>query len=717
MSVDITPDQEWWSAEQIAEARFPGLPGTARGVNIFATREGWRGAPGAIMRKPGRGGGLFYHWSVLPFNARLKLIEQDAVSQAEHPEANRDRSQVWAGYEQLNQKSKDAAAERLDALNKVELLHLSGATHVVAVEVIAKEKDVSPRTVYNWLAMVEGIADVDRLAYLAPRAPKKRTAPEDRAKYLPFMDWLQSAFLRLEQPTFAQSYRAATREAGRQGWDYPILKTAKRWVDAEVPRTTQVFKRQGMNGLMRCFPAQIRDRSSLSALEAVNADCHKIDVFVKWPDGTVNRPQIVVFQDLYSNKFLSWRVDHDPNKVMVMAAFGEMVDKWGIPKRCLFDNGHEFANKWMTAGAPTRFRFKVRETDPVGVLPLLGIKMHWATPAHGQAKPIERGFRDVASDVAKDPRFAGAYVGNRPDAKPENYGSRAIPLEEFLEVLEEGFEEHNARLGRRSDTANGRSFDETFAESYAKTTRPRATEEQRNLWLMGQDTKKLHKQNGSLTFHKNIYHCAWMSQEANKNVVIRFDPEDLHSGVHIYAPTGEYMGFAECQQKIGFFSHEDARATAKKKRAIVKAEKKLAELHAPVSPDQLADDLRQTRAQTKVTPLVEAKVVSPVFANRVSASNFRDHNSPAAEAAQDALIFEMSAAKEKRKPKPAPTEKFAVAKDPDARFHQALEILERQSAGDPVGEREASWLDGYQNHPEFEARIELHKSFGGNDAG
>lgn len=129
---------------------------------------------------------------------------------------------------------------------------------------------------------------------------------------------------------------------------------------------------------------------------------------MEWPDGTINRPQIVAFQDLYSGKILSWRVDHDPNKVMVMAAFGELVENWGIPKRCLFDNGREFANKWMTAGAPTRFRFKVREDDPIGVLSLLGIQMHWATPAHGQAKPIERAFRDLASDVAKDPRFAGA---------------------------------------------------------------------------------------------------------------------------------------------------------------------------------------------------------------------------------------------------------------------------------------------------------------------
>ena len=93
---------------------------------------------------------------------------------------------------------------------------------------------------------------------------------------------------------------------------------------------------------------------SLASLDGCLSTGHKIDVFVRWPDGTVNRPQIVAFQDIDSGKILSWRVDHDPNKVMVMSAFGELVEKWGIPRHCLFDNGHEFANKWMTAGAPTR---------------------------------------------------------------------------------------------------------------------------------------------------------------------------------------------------------------------------------------------------------------------------------------------------------------------------------------------------------------------------
>lgn len=71
----------------------------------------------------------------------------------------------------------------------------------------------------------------------------------------------------------------------------------------------------------------------------------------------------VAFQDLYSNKMLAWRVDLDPNKVAVMSAFGELIETWGIPKHCLFDNGHEFANRWLTGGTPIRFRFKVRDDD------------------------------------------------------------------------------------------------------------------------------------------------------------------------------------------------------------------------------------------------------------------------------------------------------------------------------------------------------------------
>ncbi|PZX22172.1 bacteriophage Mu transposase [Rhodobacter capsulatus] len=65
-----------------------------------------------------------------------------------------------------------------------------------------------------------------------------------------------------------------------------------------------------------------------------------------------------------------------------------------------------------------------------------------------QAKPIERAFRDIADRLTRHPAFAGAYVGNKPTAKPENYGSRAIPLADFLAITAREIAEHNARPGR-----------------------------------------------------------------------------------------------------------------------------------------------------------------------------------------------------------------------------------------------------------------------------
>jgi hypothetical protein len=61
--------------------------------------------------------------------------------------------------------------------------------------------------------------------------------------------------------------------------------------------------------------------------------------------------------------------------------------------------------------------------------------IHWVTPYHGQAKPIERAWLDFCGRIAKHPAFAGAYTGNSPVAKPENYGSRAVKWADFERVV------------------------------------------------------------------------------------------------------------------------------------------------------------------------------------------------------------------------------------------------------------------------------------------
>ena len=386
-----------------------------------------------------------------------------------------------------------------------------------------------------------------------------------------------------------------------------------------------------------------------------------------------------------------------------MSAFGDLVENWGIPRHCHFDNGREFAHKWLTGGTPTRFRFKVREDDALGVLPQMGIKVHWATPGHGQAKPIERSFRDLADDLARHPAFAGAYVGNRPDAKPEDYGSRAVPLADLLEVTEEVIAAHNARPGRLTDNAKGRSFDDTFAESYAKSRIVKATAEQHRLWLMGQEVRKLQKHHGSFKLFENSYWADWMNEYVGQKVVARFDPEDLHAGLFIYSLSGEFLGPAECREKVGFFDLVGAKTAARLKRQRRAAEKKLLDLHRPVSIDQWAAELREApRAETalveaKVVELAPARIRKPVIERPVPVPDTSDE--------ERLKVFTANFSK------PAPTPVAAPESSAD-RFRRMLDIERRSEAGEAVTEAEAEEWARMQRLPEFQAMRTMFAHFG-----
>ena len=155
----------------------------------------------------------------------------------------------------------------------------------------------------------------------------------------------------------------------------------------------------------------------------------------------------------------------------------------------MLDNGRAFASKKITGQSRTRFRFKIREEDPEGLLTALGCNLHWTQPYSGQSKPIERAWKDITEEISRHPFCSGAYTGNKPDAKPENYGNRAIPLADMQRHVAEQIAIHNARTGRKAAACAGRSFDETFAASLADPANivTRATAAQRALWLLASE--------------------------------------------------------------------------------------------------------------------------------------------------------------------------------------------------------------------------------------
>ncbi len=437
-------------------------------------------------------------------------------------------------------------------------------------------------------------------------------------------DFIRTDYLRPEAPCVAACYERLQRAAAQRGWRIPSARTMYRRLE-EIPRPVRLLAREGAERLKQAYPAQERDRSIFHALEAVNADGHKFDLFCTWPDGTIARPVMVAWQDLLSGKILSWRTDRTEHSDLVRLSFGDMVERWGIPSAAWLDNGRGFAAKLMTGGTPNRYRFRVRDEDPLGIIVQTGVKVHWTTPYAGQSKPIERAFRDLCEYVAKHPAFAGAYTGNSPNAKPENYASRAVPIAEFLRVLDTEIRAHNARPGRRTKMAAGRSFDQVFQASYERVPIRRATAEQRRLWLLAAEGVSASRVDGSVRLAGNRYWTEELSEHAGTRVVIRFDPDALHQCVHAYTLAGAYIGEAECIQAAGFNDTTAARDHARERKRWMRAQREQLAAERRMHALDVAKLLPDTGPDDSAGPPPQPKVLRPAFRRQsTDAADFQD---------------------------------------------------------------------------------------------
>ncbi|WP_295936957.1 transposase domain-containing protein [uncultured Xanthomonas sp.] len=600
---------------------------TKRSAERRATKENW-----PFESRAARGGAKRYYTArSLPADVQAALFLRAGAAVPADAEIERVRRRntaattsaaqiqsAWQRYEAVPQHLKDEAMRRLRALQAVEQLVADGRALMDARALVAAQlqrenmRGVSAASLGRWAAQVAGVEKQHRLAMLVP-AYTGRTATTE----IPSEAWdlFKADYLRVEAPTAAKCYERLQRIACVKGWAIPSLKTFQRRIQAELPRGVLILARLGQEAFDRTFPAQERDRTVFHALEAVNSDGHKFDVFVRWPDGTVARPIMVGVQDLYSGKLLGWRVAETESADLARFAFRDVIERYGIPAKVWLDNGRGFASKLLTGGTANRFRFKVREDDPTGLLTGMGCEIHWATPYHGQAKPIERAWRDLCESVAKHPAFAGAYTGNKPDAKPENYGSKAIALDEFVRVLNGEIAAHNNRLGRRTRAANGRSFNETFDASYAVSTIRKASAEQLRQMLLATEVVTSDSRDGAVRLAGNRYWSEAIAAHAGQKLMLRFDPERLHAEVQVYSLANVYIGAADCIAAVGFADTQAARDHARAKKQYRRATKQQLEAERRMDIASLAAQLPSPMPEN----LPAAGVVAPIFGRRAPA--------------------------------------------------------------------------------------------------
>ncbi|MFV0450075.1 MAG: transposase domain-containing protein [Vibrio sp.] len=622
----------YFTAKEIADVT--GMPKLERNClarlnNLFSQRD----LNPEFKRKRQGTKAFEYHISILPLATQAALYKRegkikvgDQVFDLPKPKTTSYcREALWARWNKAGTRAQEKAQGVLKAVQTVSELVRSGIGKMAAYETVANEYGISKMSLRRACAKVKDFAPEDWAPALLDR--NKEVATEIKSKRFAYItpaawDFFKADYLRLEQPTMAACYERLIEAAPQHGWKVPSLKSLDRRIRHEVPHQQRVMLRKGEHALMDLYPSQERTVEGLHALEWINGDGYQHNVFVKWFNGEILRPKTWFWQDVYSRKIVGWRCDISENTDSIRLSLMDVCERYGVPKEITIDNTRAAANKWMTGGVPNRYRFKVKEDDPLGIIPMLGMKLHWSSvilgKGHGQAKPIERAFGVGGLDemIDKHPLCAGAYTGPNPMAKPDNYGSKAIDAEEFLKALAAGVEMYNNKQNRRTEICQGMmSFNDAFNASYAEAPIRKATQEQLQLMMLQAEAVTVNKKHatitldagGSLKGRKNRYHHEALFDYVGQKLVARFDPLKLHDSVEIYTLQGVRICTAECLEKVGFGDTQAAREHKRKRTQFTKANKVAAQAQTDMDALEVAAMMKPLEEDF----IPETKVVEP----------------------------------------------------------------------------------------------------------
>lgn len=617
----------WFTTKELVG--LPGLPEHSQNISRMAKKNGWE-----FRQKEGVKG-VAYEFSMnsLPIQTQTALMKKQGKVQVgdqvlELPKKKSEKSYcreaLWARWSKNNNAAKEKAQQALRTVQAVFALKNNGIKLMDAYQSVSEEYGVSLSSLRRHCAKVKGIEECDWAPALLPK--HFEGAQNNKANQFAYItpeawEFFKADYLSLEQPTMTVCYERLIDTAPSKGWKVPSLKSLDRRMKHEVPVQQRIMLREGEHALHQMFPPQERTVEGLHALEWINGDGYQHNVFVKWFNGEILRPKTWFWQDIYSRKIVGWRCDISENTDSIRLSLMDVCEKFGVPKELTLDNTRAAANKWMTGGVPNRYRFKVKADDPLGIIPMMNIKLHWSSvilgKGHGQAKPIERAFGvgGLEEYIDKHPLCRGAYTGPNPMAKPDNYGSKAIDAEDFLQAIAKGVEMYNAKENRNTEVCKGfMSFNQAFNASYETAAIRKATTDQLQMMMLQAEAVRVSKHGtisldagGSLKGRKNRYYSELMMNYVGQKLVARFDPLKLHESIEVYTLNGVRICTAECLDKTGFGDTQAAREHKRKRTQFTKANKIAAQAQAEMDALEVAAMMKPLEEEV----LPESKVVEP----------------------------------------------------------------------------------------------------------
>ncbi len=351
--------KEWLTAREIASETLPDIPDTERGVQLMAERSVWDTHPSYARPRKGRGGGMEYHYRILPTLAQVAYVQKHMVVGAEPAASPRQGdTPVASGKAGIERDARLAVIAAFETFSRGLRLNRQGCIAVfcdkyqmgsIKVDGWVKEKipSVSRRTLWRWLSI--------------KRLGKTETLAVDRSKARAGKGVLETANngavkARILGLIATQPHLSADAVRTQIRADFgDTLNVAAKGVTAIIPipplRTFQHFLKQlkevhKVELLKLTNPDRFRStmlpsgRGMYSDITRPNElwqiDASPVDALC-----TDGRHSVYVCIDIATRRMVTY-ISKTPRAAAVGMLIRKAILAWGTPKTIKTDNGSDF---------------------------------------------------------------------------------------------------------------------------------------------------------------------------------------------------------------------------------------------------------------------------------------------------------------------------------------------------------------------------------------
>lgn len=523
---------------------------------------------------------------------------------------------LWEFFEGVTPKLKKQAYKDAEACHAWQIMKAQGVNYQAALGEIMKEFGLPKSTVYDKIKRIKGYEPQHWPALLVGQwtGENARRAEWHADAYQFFIGnaLIPGCKIRV-------AWARTKRHAEKNGWgEIPSYDTAKNDFK-KLPQDVVTLIKEGETALKVKSPTAIRDYDfplhTIWSLDGRRMDLMVIDRKGKYGEkGRVFRLWILAIQEVRSRMTLGYALGGDLVADLVRAAFLDALKTTGrlIPRQMQMDNGMENAAKEISGGAPWRRRGKVLEDEIIGLFPMLGIEVTWATVAHGQTKPVERMFGTLAQMVETRPEFRGAYCGNSPEARPEEWdAAKAVPVELVEQILEEEIAAYH-RTPNRGNGMDGKSPLQVYTEqmNMPGVAFRKINQAQLRLCAYSATTITIRK-DATFTILSAAYWSEGTAKLASgKGYYARYNPHNLTDPVYVYRKE-KLLCEAKKKELTPFNSKAAGKEHMKKRATYTKAVKASAKALQELSGSESREYLNALAAE--ISPAIVDKETGEIL--------------------------------------------------------------------------------------------------------